>query len=224
MAMAGASRDGHAAGGAAGRSTEASSSRRQGCHGGPALGGRCRQPPRKVPARHPPCAAGPAHGRQPVARTATPCRRAASCATSITGAATPTPRSCSSWSRPTSRSAPTAICCKTRAYTPEERAVMQKRLVAADGRPAAAGQLHARRSGQRALHPDQGLGLRPRPRGRPQCLRGGADLLPRRHHHHRAPARRAEGLHALEGGAASRCSSACSCCSSSSPSTCACAR
>ena len=33
-----------------------------------------------------------------------------------------------------------------------------------------------------------------------------------------------QGLHALEGGAASRCSSACACCSSSSPSTCACAR
>ena len=77
---------------------------------------------------------------------------------------------------------------KTRTYSPQERAVLQKRLVAQIAGLLEQGNFTRVDPSNVHFILTKDFGLRARSRGRPRGVRGGADLLPRCHHDRRAPA------------------------------------
>ena len=113
---------------------------------------------------------------------------------------------------------------KTRTYSAEERAAMQKRLVAQMAELLEQGNftrvdpsnVHFILTKDSAYGLDLQVDL--------DAFEEVPDLLPRRDHHHRAPARRQDAPTCAGRRCGFRCSSACACSSSSSRSTCACAR
>ena len=80
-------------------------------------------------------------------RTAMPCRRAASCATSTTGAGMPTPMKLLELEQVYEPFSPDTDLLHTRTFSAEERADDAQAAGGADVGAARAGQLHARRSG-----------------------------------------------------------------------------